>query len=201
MGAPRARGARGAHEWAVGEACCPENCCDPSGALASPTLSLCTRSAPARLGAAHARVRNAHAADLDECKDRAYCRWWSDASCWTRGDDGGSSSAAPGPHDHAIVRNQGSTPCVIHVPAEGVLVDAITFAGSASVVLRARGVATMTVGLIRVSMDEGHGVFVNADWLQLAVRRQVRVEQGELLWQGSHVFCLGHALSCPAVPQ
>ena len=106
----------------------------------------------------------------------------------------------PGSRDHAIVRAPDSAPCEIYVPPGGVDVDAITFAGSQNVVLRASTVTRITVGLVRVSMNEGNGVFVKADELQLEVRRQIRVEQGELLWHGSHILCLGHASACPAVP-
>ena len=206
-----ARGARGAHTWVGGDTCCPATCCDPSGAPASSTPSLCTRAraAPARRGArpplTHAYptpvCANTHAVGPGACENNVYCKWWNDTSCWTQDDHGDGSAAAPGPHDHTIVHHTGGHACEIHMPAEGVDVDAITFAGSANVVLRASEPATMTVGLVRVSMNAGNAVFVNTDWLQLAVRRQVRVEQGELLWQGSDIFCLGHALACPAVPQ
>ena len=95
----------------------------------------------------------------------------------------------------------GGGSCTIYLPDAGVDVDAISFAGSRSIVLRsiANVGRQLKVGLVTVSLD--FALHIDAALWRLAVRRQVRVEKGEVLWQVARIFCSDHGEdSCPAVP-
>ena len=129
-----------------------------------------------------------------DCGSLPQCKWWNDASCWRTG-------SPPGLYDHAIVSLSGGGSCTIYLPDAGVDVDAISFAGSRSIVLRsiANVGRQLKVGLVTVSLD--FALHIDAALWRLAVRRQVRVEKGEVLWQVARIFCSDHGEdSCPAVP-
>ena len=133
-----------------------------------------------------------------DCREGSpQCKFWDDASCWS------GTGSPPGPNDHAMLSLSDGGSCTIYLPDAGVDVDAISFAGSGSIVLRSisHSGPQLTVGFVTVSMDLGSALHVDAALWRLAVRRQVRVEKGEVLWQVAHIFCSDDGRdACPALP-